>query len=55
MWNEEKEESIVLLTNHLFFGPTTIAAAYKDRWQIEIFNGKSGAMVSRPRSLRSTP
>ncbi len=37
MWNEEKEERIVLLTNHLFFGPTTIAAAYKDRWQIEIF------------------
>ena len=37
VWNEEKEERIVLLTNHFFFGPTTIAAAYKDRWQIEIF------------------
>jgi IS4 transposase len=28
---------IVLLTNHLTFGSTTIAAIYKDRWQIEIF------------------
>jgi IS4 transposase len=25
------------LTNHLTFGPTTIAAIYKDRWEIEIF------------------
>jgi hypothetical protein len=25
------------LTNHLDFGPTTIARIYKDRWQIEIF------------------
>ena len=37
VWNEEKEERIVLLTNHFFFGPTTIAEAYKDRWQIKIF------------------
>jgi len=33
----EKNESIVLWTNHLEFGSTTIAAIYKDRWQIEIF------------------
>ena len=25
------------MTNHLTFGPTTIAATYKDRWQIELF------------------
>jgi IS4 transposase len=25
------------LTNHLTFGATTIAAIYKDRWQIELF------------------
>ena len=31
-----KGENLVL-TNHFFFGPTTIAAAYKDHWQIEIF------------------
>jgi hypothetical protein len=28
---------IVLLTNHMDFGATTVAAIYKDRWQIEIF------------------
>jgi len=27
----------VLLTNLLHFGPTTIAAIYKDRWEIELF------------------
>jgi hypothetical protein len=37
VWDEEKKERIVLLTNHLTFGATTIAAIYKDRWQIEIF------------------
>ena len=35
--DEEKKERITLLTNHLAFGSTTIAAIYKDRWQIEIF------------------
>jgi len=30
-------ETLVFLTNHLDFGPTTIAAIYKDRWQIELF------------------
>ncbi|HUJ89072.1 MAG TPA: transposase [Syntrophorhabdales bacterium] len=37
VWDEEKEETIVLITNHLSFGSTTIATIYKDRWQIEIF------------------
>jgi IS4 transposase len=37
VWDPEKEQEIVLLTNHLFFGATTIAAIYKDRWQIELF------------------
>ncbi len=36
-WDEENEKVIVLLTNHMTFGSTTIAAIYKDRWQIEIF------------------
>lgn len=33
----EGEQPLVLLTNHLKFGTTTIAAIYKDRWQIEVF------------------
>lgn len=37
VWDEVNEREIVLLTNHLSFGPTTIAAIYKDRWEIELF------------------
>jgi len=37
VWDEMKKESIVLFTNHLSFGATTIASIYKDRWQIEVF------------------
>lgn len=36
---EDKDtgDRLVFLTNHLNFGATTIAAIYKDRWQIELF------------------
>lgn len=34
---DETGEEIEFLTNHFDFGPTTIAAIYKDRWEIEIF------------------
>ncbi len=37
MWDLKKNCEIVLLTNHLSFGATTIASIYKDRWEIEIF------------------
>ena len=37
VWDQEKNREIVLLTNHLGFGSTTIASIYKDRWQIELF------------------
>jgi hypothetical protein len=30
-------QQIVLLTNHLEFGATTISKIYKDRWEIELF------------------
>jgi hypothetical protein len=37
VWDEVNEREIVLLTNLLKFGATTIAAIYKDRWEIELF------------------
>src|SRR3954464_4716993 len=36
-WDSENKREIVLLTNLMEFGATTIAAIYKERWQIEIF------------------
>ena len=37
VWLEDKQESIVFLTNNLEFAPSTIAAIYKDRWAVELF------------------
>ena len=37
VWDALRQREIVLLTNHLRFGATTIADIYKDRWQIELF------------------
>jgi IS4 transposase len=37
VWNEEKQQTLVFLTNQFGFGASTIAAIYKERWQIELF------------------
>ena len=37
VYDEEQDREIVLLTNHLDFAASTIAAIYKDRWAIETF------------------
>ena len=37
VWDPVNEREIVLLTNLQEFGATTIAAIYKDRWEIELF------------------
>src|SRR3954470_23166959 len=37
VWDATNQREIVLLTNLLEFGATTIAAIYKDRWEIELF------------------
>lgn len=36
-WNEEKQEILVFFTNLLQLASATIAAIYKDRWQVELF------------------
>jgi diacylglycerol kinase len=37
VWLEEKQDTIVFVTNNLKLAASTIAAIYKDRWQIELF------------------
>lgn len=37
VWDPNGEREIVLLSNHLDFGASTIASIYKDRWEIEVF------------------
>lgn len=37
VWVEEKQETMVFVTNNLKLAPRTIAAIYKERWQIELF------------------
>ena len=37
MWVEEKQDTLVFVTNHPKLAASTIAAIYKDRWQIELF------------------
>jgi len=37
IWLEDKQDTMVFVTNHLKLAASTIAAIYKDRWQIELF------------------
>lgn len=37
VWLEDKQETLVLLTNLMDLSAATIAAIYKQRWQIELF------------------
>lgn len=37
VWVEEKQEELVLVTNNFHLAASTIAAIYKQRWQIELF------------------
>ncbi len=37
VWLEDKQEELELLTNHFGLAASTIAAIYKQRWQIELF------------------
>lgn len=37
VWLEDKQDTIVFVTNHLRLAAATIADIYRDRWQIELF------------------
>ena len=37
IWLEDKQQTNVFVTNHLKLAASTIAAVYRDRWQIELF------------------
>ncbi len=37
VFEPDKKEVLVFLTNHLDLGASTIASIYKERWQIELF------------------
>jgi hypothetical protein len=37
VWVEEKQETLVFVTNNMKLAASTIAAIYKERWQIELF------------------
>jgi hypothetical protein len=37
VWVEEKQQTMVFVTNHLQLAASTIAAVYKERWAIELF------------------
>jgi hypothetical protein len=37
VWVEEKQETLVFVTNHPKLAASTVAAIYKDRWAIELF------------------
>ena len=37
IFDAEQQRRLVFLSNHLQFGPTTLAAIYKERWQVELF------------------
>jgi diacylglycerol kinase len=37
VWLEDKQDTMVFDTNHLKLAASTIAAIYRDRWQIELF------------------
>jgi hypothetical protein len=37
VWVEKKKENLVFVTNNMRLAASTIAAIYKDRWQVELF------------------
>jgi putative transposase len=40
VWMEDKQETMVFVTNNLKFAATTIARIFCERWRIELFLGR---------------
>jgi hypothetical protein len=38
IWVEDRQETMVLLTNHLRLAASTVAAVYRERWQVKQFS-----------------
>lgn len=36
VWDEQKQQEVIFLSNHFVFAASTIAAIYRQRWQIEL-------------------
>jgi len=47
VWDEEQQRTIVLLTNILHLAASTVAAIYKERWQIELSSFSPGRVQRR--------
>ena len=52
IWDAEKQTAIVFLSNLLAFGATTIAAIYKERWQVGV---SSQGHIVQPVKVRPRP
>jgi hypothetical protein len=55
IWVEEKNETMVCVTNHLKLAASTVAAIYRDRWQIERSSKPSNNPRGSRRSLGPVP
>lgn len=51
-WNADKEEILVFFTNLLHLAASTVAAIYKDRWQIGV---SSQGHINQPVQVRPRP
>ena len=47
IWDETQQRRLTFLTNLMHLAASTIAAIYKERWQIELLHQRLGALRER--------